>query len=303
MYTHYPLSVTCSHRLSTQWLEKIDKLSPRARTYLEEIPADQWRGTAWLDDLGLPPRYGIVTSNMSESTNNMFEKARDGSWLYSMDVMLGIMTERIAALREKVADKEGVVPNVNKQIRDNWEKCAGYKVIEVHNKGDEFNIVRPADSAGQSSRRYNIDIVLYTCTCGKWQEYCYPCVDAMAYFRHYKKYSITRIMEELVDKQYKYETERELLEKNVVPVCVETIAPDGCTLPPVPLTKRSSGRPKKQRFRKRSRWAHEPEKSTIRCSECGMSGHNKKTCAARKHQAEEDAKKPPEDRMNELDLS
>lgn len=301
-YVH-PLSVTCSHRLSTQWLEAIDKLSPRARTYLEEIPAKQWRGTAWLDDISLPPRYGIVTSNMSESTNNMFEKARDGSWLHSIDVILGTMTERIAALRQKVTEKEGIVPNILKQVRDNWEKCAGFKVIEVHNNGDEFNIVRPAISASVGARRYSLDIALCTCTCGKWQEYGYPCVDAMAYFRLHTKMSFTRILDELVDKQHKYETERELLEKNVSPVCMDTIAPDGCTLPPIPLTKRTSGRPKKQRFRKRSRWSHEPEKSTVRCSECGMSGHNKKTCAARKRQAEEDKKKAPDDRMRELDLS
>lgn len=300
-YVH-PLSISCSHRLSTQWLEKVENMNSRARIYLDDIPAHQWRGTAWLDDLGLPPRYGIVTSNMSESTNSMFERARDGSWLYSMDVMLGIMTDRIATLRDKVADREGVVPNVNKIVRDKWEKCAGFKVVEVHNKGDEFNIVRPADSVNKSERRYNIDIVLCTCTCGKWQEYRYPCVDAMAYFRHRQKYSLTRILDELVDPLYKYETEREMLEKSVVPVCVETIAPDGCTLPPVPLAKRSSGRPKKQRFRKRSRWAHEPEKSPIRCSECGMCGHNRKTCEARKRQAEEDAKKPPGDRMNELEI-
>ena len=87
-YVH-PLATTFSIRQADEWLEKIGTISNKARQYLEEIPANQWRSTAWLDDLGFPPRYGIVTSNMSESMNNMFEKARDGSWLQSIDSILG----------------------------------------------------------------------------------------------------------------------------------------------------------------------------------------------------------------------
>lgn len=305
-YVH-PLSVSCSNRLSNDWMGKIGQLSKKARKYLEEIPQNQWRGTAWLENLCLPPRYGIVTSNMSESVNNMFEKARDGSWLYSIDTMLGTMTDRIATLREGVEQEEGVVAKISKIVKDNWEMCAGYKVVEVHKTGDEFSIVRRTTTASESPRRYNIDIVLCTCTCGKWQEFGYPCVDAMAYFRLHEKLSLTRILEEKVDVQYKYETEKKLLEFNVVPVCVETIAADGYTLPPIPLTKRTSGRPKKQRFRKRSKWANEPENSNIRCSECGAPGHNKRTCETRKRMMEErereDKKKSPDERMNELDLS
>lgn len=299
----HPLSTSFSHPQTTRWLEKIEKMSHAGRSYLDGIEPNQWKGTAWLDDLGLPPRYGIVTSNMSESANSMFGKAREGSWLHSIDTILGTMTERIAMLRKRVADKEGIVPTVLKKLRESWEACAGYKVIEVHNQGDEFNVVRQSTSASEEPRRYNIDIGLCTCSCGRWQEFGYPCVDVMAYYRLEKKLSFIRILEELVDSQYKYETERELLELNVVPVCIETIAPDGITLPPIPCKKRSSGRPKKQRFRKRSRWALEPEKSNIKCSACGMPGHNNRTCEARKRMEEEDRKRSPEERMNELDLS
>ena len=46
-------------------------------------------------------------------------------------------------------------------------------------------------------------------------------------------------------------------------------------------SKRQSGRPKTKRFRKRSRWAHEPERSNIVCSGCQRRGHNIRTCLAR----------------------
>ena len=80
----------------------IERVSPTARNYLEGIPSNQWRRTAWLDDPGLPHRYGILTSNMSESANNMFEKARDVSWLNTIDIILGMMMERIAMKRKNV---------------------------------------------------------------------------------------------------------------------------------------------------------------------------------------------------------
>ncbi|KAG7341375.1 MULE transposase domain containing protein [Nitzschia inconspicua] len=47
--------------------------------YLEDITANQWRSTAWVDDPTLPPMFGIMTTNMSESANSMFGEAGDGA--------------------------------------------------------------------------------------------------------------------------------------------------------------------------------------------------------------------------------
>jgi hypothetical protein len=35
-----------------------------------------WRSTQWLRNTKLPPRYGIVSMNISESSNSMYEEAR-----------------------------------------------------------------------------------------------------------------------------------------------------------------------------------------------------------------------------------
>ena len=72
-----------------------------------------------------------------------------------------------------------------------------------------------------------------------------------------------------------------MLSLNIHPICMETIGADGSTLPPKLSTKRQSGRPKTKRFRKRSRWAYEPERSNIVCSDCKQRGHNIRTCLAR----------------------
>ena len=62
---------------------------------------------------------------------------------------------------------------------------------------------------------------------------------------------------------------------------MDTIAPEGETLPPYPNDKRTSGRPKKKQYRKRARTACDPEVSAITCSRCGNRGHNVRTCIAR----------------------
>jgi hypothetical protein len=110
------LSLYCFYRLFAE--ELMTKISGAGREYLENIPASQWRNTAWLEDPTLPPMYGVKTSNMSESTNSMFEKSRDGSWLYSLHTMLSKMVERIACLRNVHKGKTGVVDKVAGKVKD-----------------------------------------------------------------------------------------------------------------------------------------------------------------------------------------
>ncbi|KAG7366226.1 transposase, mutator family protein [Nitzschia inconspicua] len=71
----YALSATFSKRESDELMAKINAISVRGRKYLEDITANQWRSTAWVDDPTLPPRFGIVTTNMSESAHEMFGEA------------------------------------------------------------------------------------------------------------------------------------------------------------------------------------------------------------------------------------
>ena len=235
---------------------------------MDGIPPHQWKGIAWSDDKGLPPRYGIVTSNMSESMNNMFRQARDGSWLRSLDTMLGTMLERISVLRKETEGKSGIIKNVLSRLRGQWENCAGFKVMEIKKGRSEFTIIRQSRKARDNSNRYTIDIVEQQCECGIWQEHDFPCIDALAYFRLEKKYTLNHVLAKFVDKVYTYEHENELLKENIVPVCMETISRDGVTMAPKETFKRSTGRPRKERIRKRSRSVYPTKESTIVCSRC-----------------------------------
>ena len=298
----YSLSKTFSNLVSAKIMGTIAKLSPKAKSYLEEIEPSQWRSTAWLEDISIPPRYGIVTSNMSESTNAMLEEARNCSWLQTLDIILGRMTERIASIRTALKEKEGIVPSVMSRMREYWERCAGFKVVEV--KEHEYSIVRQKTSARDTEQKFTIDTEVQSCICGEWQEHEYPCIDAMAYFRLHEKFSFNHVLSEYINKKYFYETEKDMLRVNIVPVCMDTITPDGVTLGPRPTSKRGSGRPKKKRIRKRPKWACKAEESIVRCSRCGKNGHNVRTCERRddKEDGNEEDKKPSAVVQNELDI-
>ncbi|KAG7370301.1 hypothetical protein IV203_028047 [Nitzschia inconspicua] len=204
----HALSATFSKRESDELMAKINAISARGKKYLEGISANQWRSTAWVDDPTLPPRLGIVTTNMSESVNSMVGDARDGSWLECTNDIVRKMMNRICSLREE------------------------------------------------------------------------SYIDAVAYYRWFETQTLQYIMDNHVSEHYKYKTVNELLKENIVPVSLDILDQDGVTLPPN-RTIRSSGRPRKKRIRKRSRFADDPDKSPIVCSRCKKRGHNVKTYVAR----------------------
>jgi hypothetical protein len=69
-----------------------------------------WRLSEWVTDQSLPPRFGIISLNMSESANSMFEDARHGSWLDTMDFILDKMCNRISQLQKNVKNCCGISP-------------------------------------------------------------------------------------------------------------------------------------------------------------------------------------------------
>jgi len=191
------------------------------------------------------------------------------------------MTERICDARKKLDGRKGVVSYLIHELEQDWDDCSGYSILSVDNDGYEYTVKRLNKTAGESIKKYTLLIPARQCECGEWQDKGYPCIDALAYFCLIKRYSFHHILDEYVDKLYRYETEMEMMSQHVLPVCIETVAPDGCTLPPDPNLKRASGRPKKKRLRKRPRTACNPEESPIVCKRCGVRGHNRMTCERR----------------------
>jgi hypothetical protein len=85
------------------------------------IGPSKWRSTEWMKDTTLPPRYGIVSTNILESSNSMYEDARNLSWLHCIDNIMNSISTRIVTLREGNRNKTGVVPDCA-GIIDKWWK-------------------------------------------------------------------------------------------------------------------------------------------------------------------------------------
>ena len=68
-----------------------------------------------------------------------------------------------------------------------------------------------------------------------------------------------------------------LYKKNIRPVIISTLTPDGTTLGPNKRKRNQPGRPRVKRIRYRSKF-EKPEDSTISCKLCTRKGHNQRTC-------------------------
>jgi hypothetical protein len=120
-------------------LEKIKQQAPPAYEYLvgaNGIVTDKWRSTEWLRNKMLPPHFGIVSTNSLESSNSMYEDARQLPWLYHVDTILNRMLTRIALLREASANETGVLPKCAQVMEFCWKNCAPMGVIQLEPGGD-----------------------------------------------------------------------------------------------------------------------------------------------------------------------
>jgi hypothetical protein len=123
------------------YFKKNDSNSTNAVEYLLPIPANKWRSTAWLDDnCYLPPRYGIVTSNTSESSNAMLESARTGPWLNTIDSIWDKVNNGISEKYLGAKANEGIVQKIKTKIDDNWNNCAGCEINLLDESKETYKV-------------------------------------------------------------------------------------------------------------------------------------------------------------------
>ena len=286
-----------STRYSNELLDVIRTIKGTAAKYLEDITSSGtlWQSTQWLNaNPELPPRYGIVTSNTSESVNNMFADARNLGWPEALEKILDIMSSRICACRLKYQQREGgdVVPRVAQILKSRWDSaasmsveelelgCGQFKVVELSSVVNDLVFHAPLPTTttrrGQQSSIHVVKPDLQWCSCGVWQDFMYPCRHGCAVYRKWKEKQFNYVLANLVHPYYKFEFVKQTFRNNVFPVSLDAIKYDGVTKPPM-VSKRQPGRPRTKRIRRRSEYL-EPEDSPVTCSICGKRGHNRRTC-------------------------
>jgi len=291
------IAKTMSIRYESELFDKICAIKPEAATYLQDI-TDLWKGTTWLDqELNLPPRYGIVTSNTSECVNNMLGDARPLGWLEAIEKIVDILTTRIHKCRQKYTERDPneVVPRVAQLLKVRWDAAASITVMELEQGCGDFKVSEPGILQEQDHQDENLPNMPFTsltqqkvhivkpdlkyCTCGTWQDMLFPCRHACAVYRKHLRKEFSYVQECLVHRFYLFDSVKSLFKTNINPVCLEHVHYDGETKPPY-CSKRQPGRPKSKRFRRRSEFLN-AEDSKIKCGMCNQRGHNSRTCERR----------------------
>ena len=296
------IAKTFSTRRENELFEEIRKIKPAAARYLmEDMNEDvMWRGTSWLcEERPLPPRYGIVTSNTSESVNSMFAAAREVGWLEAVEKIVDIISTKIYRCQQKYkdCDADGVVPAIAQVLKKRWDKAASLEVIELEEGLGQFKVVdgsvtrddhdnvvagdQQGNILGVPLMNYQQSIHILKphckwCSCGLWQEHQYPCRHACAFFRKWLDRDLNDILQNEVHGFYSYNFLQKLYTRNVIPVVLDSILYDGSTKPPLVFHK-TSGRPRSKRIRRRSEFI-DNEESPVTCSVCHQRGHNRRTC-------------------------
>jgi Transposase, Mutator family len=273
----HSISSSFSMREVQQYFTELENHSKQAKEYVDSFEPSTWCSTVWLNDKSLPPRYGIVTTNISESMNNMLSDARECSWIETIDYIMVKIISRASSLRAIYRKEKGLIEEWSTILNKRWEQCAGFKVHEVNEEGVQYLIERPTIGTNMTTRHHTINITDKTCSCGLWQEHDVPCIDACAYYRLREHKTIDSV-KEISSDYYKYEYVYAVFKNTFTPVIIDNLEKDGDTKPPCVQKKRKAGRPKFQRLRSRHKGN---KKIHIICSKCKKEGHNKRTCDAR----------------------
>ena len=273
----HSIAGTFSKRLVLECLHEMEEINEGARAYLEAVPINSWCSTAWLDNPTLPPRYGIITTNMSESMNNMLSDARDGSWFETIDFIMCKIISRASTCRALYRQKRGLVQEWVTILEQRWENGVGFQVHEVNNQRFLFLVEGPTTGNYSTTRHHTINIQERTCSCGQWQEHDVPCIDACAYYRLREQKTINYV-KNTCSEFYKYSSVSAVFLKTFTPVIAYNLSNDGVTKPTRISSKRRTGRPKFQRLRNRQKGI---KKLQIICSKYNEEGHNARTCDAR----------------------
>jgi ribosomal protein L32 len=293
------IAKTYSARYAEMLMDKTKRVKPQAALCIQKIEEGgvMWKSSQWTSGWHYcPPRFGIVTSNTSESVNSMFAGARDFPWMGAFEQLVNLLSSRICKLQTMYSkrDEGEVVPRVQKILKASWEKTAAMTVLEIEEGCGDFEVVSPEYGDPEDDKVEDIivgvDVPKHLqnlhimkpecrwCSCGTWQQDCMiPCQHAMAVYRFHKGNDLAFMLSELVGDYHKFGYGvKKTFKQNSYPVSTDFLKSDGTTLTPL-VKQRGAGRPKTKRIWHRSEYRLGDD-SAIICSNCGRRGHNKRTC-------------------------
>ncbi|XP_048501011.1 uncharacterized protein LOC125497627 [Beta vulgaris subsp. vulgaris] len=209
----------------------------------------------------------MLTNNMCETMNAVIKEARDKPVLTCLEWIRRYIMKRHADKWEGTESYTGrFMPYVGKVL--NWIKEGAKHCMPVHSRLDHWEVDTVDD-------RFIVSLGDRYCSCNHWMLTGIPCAHAWACIVAKKESP-----EDYVDECYSREKYIKAYEAHIKPMPgAKHWDPCNYPEPLPPIIRRMPGRPS---LKKRKKEADEEEggrkKQKQRCSNCGISGHNKKKC-------------------------
>ena len=251
-------------------MENIKKINHEAWEWLVAKPPELWTRAAFKTF----PRCDALTNNLlCESFNALILEFRDKPIITMIEEIRCCLIERYVKMKQLIARYKGpICPRIQHKLE--IEKINSRLWVAVwcgDEKVSRFEVRK-------APNRYVVDIEQRTCFCGLWDVSGIPCVHSIAALG-----SKGEQVEDYVHQYYRTESLAAAWEPCVYPTSGSNLWPQSNRDPILPPPhRRQPGRPKKLRKRERDEPRNPykmPRTNTqIRCSQCGVLGHNKKRC-------------------------
>ncbi|KAL3849567.1 hypothetical protein ACJIZ3_011449 [Penstemon smallii] len=248
-------------------------IDPAAYKWVEEKPPKHWSRShfsTW-------PKCDLLLNNFCESFNKSILKARNKPIITMLEIIRMIIFKRLPTQRDRIMKAHGeVCPAVQKILEKNKKNAHLYVVY--WNGEDIFEV------KGWAGDSWTVNLPNKTCSCRKWELSGLPCVHAIACLNH-KRYRV----EDNVSHWYNKSTYIKAYKYLLQPIKGKDEWPDSQLLPLVPWPEKpkKAGRPKQHARRKDPNELVQEKENGKKlkrngykyfCSNCGLPGHNIKTC-------------------------
>ena len=259
-------------------LDNIREQNVAVAQYLERSGFQNW---ALLKFQG--SRFGHLTSNIAESSNNSIMKERNLPITTALKSFVEKIAKRFEDRVQKVRGREEISSQVEAIISVNSENIGNATVTRY---GPSKYVVT------QHRKDFIVDLQYRSCTCLLFQDLLIPCKHAMAVLGRY--FSVDNA-KNLLHSAYLVENVKTAFNQTFQPIILTQLTRDNL-LPPVvhrrrgaPKISRQQGiqdfvRSVSQRSSPNGSQVEQPERAPKRshkCSICMMEGHNKRSCANR----------------------
>ena len=242
-----------------QYLREIKQTyGPDTHKYLLETGLQRWSDAYWPENV---PRWGTYTSNTAESVNAIFRETRQGSLLSVLKTTRCWTADTFAKRRCLHEEVEGVkpVPAVEKIVRKNSTEASSSAITLLSENVWEVRRTRSSVVRLQEG--------LVVCECPQYRRFNLPCTHAIKVLIHQGHNILTHST--ALPSFAMMDNFRQFYSATVFPGELQHYVSDG-TKPPV--VKKGVGRRRKVRIRSNG------EARALKCSNCGLASHNRRTC-------------------------